>query len=47
MKRYDLTGQVRQFGAKQFWVVKLNSRFDAWPAMNFARIMKEGDVKIL
>ena len=30
MKRYDLAGNCKQFGAKQFWVVKLNSRFDAW-----------------
>lgn len=36
MKRYDLTGQVRQFAAKQFWVVKLNSRFDVWVSYNTA-----------
>ena len=34
MKRYDLTGDCKQFGAKQFWVVKLNSRFDAWVSYN-------------
>ena len=36
MKRYDLAGQVRQFGAKQFWVVKLNSRFDVWVSYDTA-----------
>ena len=37
MKRYDLAGgaqAAKQFGAKQFWVVKLNSRFDAWVSYN-------------
>ena len=37
MKRYDLAGSAsdcKQFGAKQFWVVKLNSRFDAWVSYN-------------
>lgn len=34
MKRYDLAGNVKQFGAKQFWVCKLNARFDMWVSYN-------------
>ena len=34
MRRYDLTGKVEQFGAKQFWNVKLNARFDVWVSYN-------------
>ena len=34
MKRYDLAGNCKQFGAKQFWVVELNARFDVWVSYN-------------
>ena len=37
MKRYDLYGGSRncfQFGAKQFWVVRLTSKIDAWVSYN-------------
>lgn len=36
MKRYDLAGNCKQFGAKQFWVVTLNARFDVWVSYNTA-----------
>ena len=34
MKRYDLSGNVEQFGKKQFWVVSFNARYDAWVSYN-------------
>ena len=34
MKRYDLSGNVKQFGSKQFWVVSFNARYDAWVSYN-------------
>lgn len=37
MKRYDLYGgskNAKQFGAKQFWVVNVNERYDLWVSYN-------------
>lgn len=47
MKRYDLAGEVLQFGSKQFWVCLLKNGFDLWVSYDTVVAIVDHNEKIV